>query len=113
MLSEFLDTRMTVQNRTTTADAFGGVSTAFTDGVSFMCGIVRDNASEAVKGEQNATTAVYTIVYKTHIALKSGDRLKDASGNLFEVVDGSVSCPAVASADMAHSEAKVRRVVMP
>lgn len=75
-----------IQDKTTTADGYGGYSTAWTDGAPIKAAAVIDASTEGRMAQAMGVTGIYTITTKKNINLQYHDVLKrERDGKIFRI----------------------------
>lgn len=76
----------TIQDKTTTADGYGGYTTTWTDGATIKAAAVKDNSMQARTAQAMGVTALYTITTRKGVNLQYHDVLKRArDGKIFRI----------------------------
>ena len=92
-----------MQDKTTTADGYGGFATTWKDGATIKAAAVIDASTQGRMAQAMGVTGIYTITTKKSINLQFHDVLKrERDGKIFRVTsDGDdKATPASASLDM-------------
>lgn len=107
-----LDVYMTdckMMDKSTTSDGYGGYTTTYTEGASFMAAVILDNSLEARRAEKEGVTALYTVTTSKSLNLQYHDVFKRVSdGKIFRVTsDGDDKhTPISATLDMRQVSAE-------
>lgn len=102
-------TKCVAINKQTVSDGYGGTTTAWIEGASFMAAIRLDSSMQARIAEQQGVTSLYTIITKKNITLEYHDVLRRVSdGKIFRVTsDGDDKhTPDLAALDMREVSAE-------
>jgi hypothetical protein len=85
LLSEAMES-CTMQDKTTVADGYGGVITAYNDGANFDAACVLDNSMQERAAEQQGVKALYTVTTNKSINLQFHDIFRrNRDGKIFRV----------------------------
>jgi hypothetical protein len=108
LLSEAMES-CTMQDKTTTADGYGGYITTYKDGAPFNAAIVLDNSIQARAAEKQGVTALYTVTTVKALNLQYHDVFRrESDKKIFRVTsDGDdKKTPASASLNMRQVSAE-------
>ena len=102
-------TDLTLIDKTTTPDGYGGVSTVWVDGAEIRGAVVYDGSSEALVAQAMGSTAVYTVTVRRDVQLDYHSVLRrERDKKIFRITNNSddFATPPSAALDMRQYRAE-------
>ncbi len=84
MIDNLLNTDFTLLKHSTVPDGFGGLTDSYVDDVPFKGDLQQKTGAQVLNSDAQKADNVFTL-YCLPIALKIGDRFKDADGLIYKV----------------------------